>query len=226
MSKFCGNCGTMMDDSAAVCGNCGTPLSNNAQPANKANPLEGVLKGVKNGNKNTLIKGGIAAVVAVVVLVLIISLFSGGSDKAVKKLIKAYDKENAAAIVKLTPEFMINYAEDIYGSWGEEYDAEKEIEKEIESFYEMMEEEDLEGNLKFSYKIKDEDKLDKDDLEDVAEEMEAMFDDFDEKKLKAAVEYEVDVTVKAGGEKENLDLEVYVIKYGGKWYVFSYEWDY
>ena len=26
MAKFCGNCGTQLDDCAKVCGNCGTPL--------------------------------------------------------------------------------------------------------------------------------------------------------------------------------------------------------
>lgn len=34
MSKFCGNCGTMMEDEATVCGMCGTPFANSAENSN------------------------------------------------------------------------------------------------------------------------------------------------------------------------------------------------
>ena len=34
MSKFCGNCGTMMEDEATVCGMCGTPFADSAENSN------------------------------------------------------------------------------------------------------------------------------------------------------------------------------------------------
>lgn len=239
MSKFCGNCGTVMDDAAAVCGNCGAPLAPAAAPAQKKaakidvnaikGQVTGVIDGVKKGDKNAMIKGGIGVAAVVVVLILIISLFSGGGeDKVVKKFIKAYDKENAAALVKLMPKYTIEAGEEA----DDDYDPEELWEGRIESFYEYMEEELDADGLKLSYKIKDKDEVDEDDLEDYADMVKAglkMMDsdvEFKKDKVKKGYEIEVEVTVKGGGDKDKVDLDLYLIKYGSKWYLVDYAWDY
>ncbi len=223
MSKFCGNCGTMMDDSAVICGNCGSALPETQAPAKKANPLSGVVDGVKNGNKSNLIKVGIAVVALVVVIVLISSLFSGGSDKIIKKFIKAYDKENPEAIVKIVAPYIVDLADKAHE------DLEDAFEEEIEEFYDYMEEELDTDKFSIKYKIEEKEEWDKDDLEDYVDEMKyglEFYDiDFDDDKLTKGYEYEVAVTVKGGGDDEKVDLFVTVVKYDGKWYLAESYWD-
>ncbi len=202
MSKFCGNCGAVNNDTAVICESCGNSLLASAPVTAKKKSSTGKMAAI--------------AVVAVAVIVLIISLFSGGSDKVVKKIVKAYDNEDAEALMKLYPEFMADGFED---------NIEETSEAQIEGFYLLLSLADIDtDDVKLSYKIKDEDKYDKDELEDLAEEFEEYFDDFEEKKLKAAIDYEVDVTIKSDGEEEEMELIVHAFKYGGKWYGVG-EWD-
>ena len=44
MAKYCGSCGTQMDDSANVCPNCGTPVAG-AQPVNPGQPAPAGVQG-------------------------------------------------------------------------------------------------------------------------------------------------------------------------------------
>lgn len=242
MSKFCGNCGTVMDDAAAVCGNCGAPLAPAAAPAKKAakfdvsaitNQVTGVINGVKKGDKNAMIKGGIAVAAVVVVLILIISLFSSsGEEKLVKKFIKAYDKENAAAFAKLVPPYEIELYEEAMKMLDEDFSATEDYEEEIEDFYEYWEEELDADGLKLSYKIEDCDEVKKSDLKNYADRVKDTIQEIDsdvefkKDKVKKGYEIEVEVTVKGGGDKDTCDLELYVIKYGSKWYVINYEWSF
>jgi len=46
MAKYCGNCGTQMDDSANVCPNCGTPANGTAQQ-----PAQNVPAGTQQKSK-------------------------------------------------------------------------------------------------------------------------------------------------------------------------------
>ena len=247
MSKFCGNCGAVMDDAAAVCGNCGAQLAAAPAPVQVATEAPAAAKkvdvdavvgkakaaatdiigGVKNGDKGSMIKGGIAVAAVAVVLILIISLFSGGGEeKVVKKFIKAYDKENAAALVKLAPKYVRELAEE------RDLDLEESYEDAIADFYEYMEEELDADKLSFKYKIADIDEVDEDDLEYYADSIKSaikMIDadvDFKKAKVTKGCEVEVDVTVKGGGDKDKVDLYLTLIKYSGKWYVVEYDWDY
>lgn len=237
MSKFCGNCGTVMDDAAAVCGNCGAPLAPAAAPAQKKaakidvnaikSQVTGVIDGVKKGDKNAMIKGGIGVAAIVVVLILVISIFSsGGEEKIVKKLIKAYDKENAEAIVKLYPKYQIELDDE------DEFDRAELEETKMDLFYDYWEEELDADGLKFSYKIEDCDEVKKSELKDYADEMKDEIQDadadvdFKKNKVKKGYEIEVEVTVKGGGDKDTCDLYLVVIKYGSKWYLVNYSWDF
>lgn len=249
MSKFCGNCGAVMDDAAAVCGNCGAQLAPapvqaapaaqvaQAAPAKKidvsavvnkvtATATE-VINGVKSGDKNSMIKGGIAVAAVAVVLILIISLFSGGGEeKVVKKFIKAYDKENAAALVKLVPKYVRELAEE------RDLDLEEAYEDEIADFYDYMTEELDADKLSFKFKVKDIDEVDEDDLEEYADNIKDSIQfvdsdvEFKKSKVTKGCEVDVDVTVKGGGDKDKVDLTLSLIKYSGKWYVVEYDWDY
>ena len=234
MAKFCGNCGAMMDDAAAVCGNCGAALAAAPAPEQKESPVAGIagkateiLNGVKKGDKSSIIKIGVAAVAVIAVIILISSLSTSGSEKVIKKFIQAYDNEKPEAVVKVLPPFLKDAMVEAY---GDEDDFLDEIDEEIKDFYDDMEDELDTDKLSFKYEIDDVEKYDKDEVEERAEAIESVCErydiDFDEDKLKEVYEYEIEVTVKGGGDKEKVDLEMLVVKYGGKWYVLSYDWSY
>ena len=69
MAKFCGNCGTQIEDNVAFCPNCGNAVEVPTSAPKKTN--------------NKLV--GIVACAAVVVIALIIALTSGGNYKSVAK---------------------------------------------------------------------------------------------------------------------------------------------
>ncbi len=264
MSKFCGNCGAVMDDAAAVCGNCGTqfavapvqaapvaqapvqeapvyqaPVQTAQAPAEKKFDLNdvadkavaavtGVIEGVKKGDKSSFIKVGAVAAAALVAFILIITLiFSGGGEKkVVKKFVKAYDKENASALVKLFPKYTRELAEE------RDYDLEEMCEDEIADFYDYMLEELDAKKLSFKFKIDDIDEVDEDELEAYADRIKDSIQlidsdvEFKKAKVTKGCEVEVDVTVKGGGDKDKVDLYLVLIKYSGKWYVIESDWDY
>ncbi len=230
MSKFCGNCGTVMDDAAVVCGNCGTPLAETPAQAEKkakfdASAITGVIDGIKKGDKGALMKGGIAIAVVAVVLILIISLFSGGGEeKIAKKLIKAIDKDKPESIVKLLPKFYFGEVDE--DSWREEMDEgdwEDNFEEELDDLKGYMDEAIDSEEFSIKYDIVDTDVYGEDYLEAISENLEA-YEDFDDGKLKKAVGMTIEATFKKSGEKHDVDMYVVAVKYGAKWYLYSFNW--
>ncbi len=233
MSKFCGNCGTVMDDAATVCGNCGAPLTEQEAPAAKKGgkfdvkaalgKVTGIISSIKSGDKNSIVKGGIVLVAAVVILVLIISLFSApGYERVAKKVIKAIDKDKPESIVKLIPEFRFGDVEE--GSWQSEMDEgdwEDDIKDEFDDYKEFMDEAIGSEEYSIKYDIVDVDVYGEDHLKDIEESYEA-YEDFEDKKLKKAVSMTIEATFKKGGEKHDVNISVVAVKYGGKWYLHSY----
>ncbi len=208
MAKFCGNCGYQSDDTAVVCGNCGTPLEGEAPVEAKASKLD-----------PKVIKLGAIALAAVIVLIVVIVLLAGGGHKgAVKKVFKAFTKDEPSILVDITPEWMADMTDDLKDSYKAE----------IESAQEYWE--DAVGNdYKVSYKITDIDDYDKEKLDDMKDELEDSLKDMEEyldkkidvevDKIKAIREVELDITVKDGSEKIEYDGEIVLIKYGSKWQV-------
>lgn len=231
MSKFCGNCGFTMDDAAVVCGNCGAPLAPVAAPAQKkaakfdvsaiTGSLKGIVDGVKKGDKSALLKCGIAGGILVVVIVLIIALCSTpGEEKVAKKFIKAFDKENPEAIVKLLPKFSFGDVEEgddemDEGDWADEF------EDSIEYFNEGMDKEYGFDEYSIKYELLYTQDYGKDYLKDIEEEYEE-YEEFEDKKLKGATDLVYRVVFKGKGEKVVGFLKVTAVKYGSKWYLNSY----
>ena len=69
-----------------------------------------------------------------------------------------------------------------------------------------------------SYKIESKKKLDKDDIEDIAEKLEKTFD-IDEKKVKKVVRYKVSFDAK--GKDNDADLYIFSAKIKGRWSVIG-----
>lgn len=229
MSKFCGNCGTVMDDAAAVCGNCGAPLAEATQaPAAKGKVdvkaiiakatgvAKEVVEGAKKGDKNSIIKGGIALAAVAVVIILVISLFSTpGYEGVAKKLIKAIDNDKPESIVKLLPQFVF---EDDY---EDEDDYADSFEDMIDEINDYMDEAIDSDKYSISYEIVDVDVYGKDYLENIEDNFDD-FDGFNDKKLKKAVNMVIEATFKKGGKKHDVNISVVAIQYGSKWYLYDF----
>ena len=236
MSKFCGNCGTVMDDAAVVCGNCGAPLAAPAYAApvqkKKAakfdvsaitGSLKGILDGVKKGDKGALLKCGIAGGVLVVILVLIIALCSGsGEEKVAEKLMKNFAKEKPEAIVKLLPSFAFEDIDfEITSKKAKESDWEDCFKDSIKGFNEEMDDGYGFDEYSIKYELIDKSVYGKDYLKNIEDNLDK-FDEFDDKKLKKAVNLTYKVVYKGKGEKVIGNVSVTVIKYGSKWCLYNY----
>ena len=108
MSKFCGNCGAQMDDSAVICGNCGCSMANNQPTFTPSNPEQEKAKKCKRKK----IIGICSSVLAIVLIVIICFTYLGGRSE--KTVVETYIKSgvenpDAASLVELFPEEFVTY---------------------------------------------------------------------------------------------------------------------
>lgn len=224
---FCGKCGAKNDDSAVFCAECGNrfqaaapvapaaPAAPTAPAAYAAPAAPAAATGSKPGFKfdNRMI--GIIAVVGVAALALIITcffIFGGRSYKAtVKDYFKAMETADAKLMMELLPDDMIK------SIMKDEDMTKKEMTEELQDMLDYM----FRGadKIKITYEITDTEEVDKDDLKDLKEEYKDEYDI----KVKDAMIVEVEVTVKVDGEKTTEDVDLYLIKVGGSWYLASFE---
>lgn len=135
MSKFCGNCGSQMEDSAVICGNCGCRLSDNPAPVviNSA-----VTTSEKKGSKKKIIGIGVAVVAVALIVVLCFTFLGGRSEKAVvETYIKSgIENPDAASLVELFPEEFLTYQLREEGMSRTE--AIKEMQETLDNVYEQI----------------------------------------------------------------------------------------
>ncbi|MBE6718907.1 MAG: zinc ribbon domain-containing protein [Ruminococcaceae bacterium] len=210
--KYCVNCGNAMNDTDIICQNCG---ANNA-PAQPQNTTEKKLPDLKKIPPKFI---GIAAVavVAIVALIIIISAFSGGGyNKAIDNLIDVSMYGKIDKIEKLAPkEFwdMVKDEEDL--SVKKFIDAIEDAEI-VEEMIESMEDE-FGKNVKVTYKVTEEEELDKDDLKELKEHLKETYD-VSKKDVKKAYELELEMKIKGSEDKDEDETDLVVVKIGNNWY--------
>lgn len=205
MSKFCENCGSELKDTDKVCPNCGAAAVEKTTKKDvkvEKNTATNAESNTPNNTKKIAIIAGIA-VAAILVIILLISLLGSGYKTPLNNYFKGIEKAKSETYLKAYPEFVREEMEDTY---DDEY-----LEKRVETF-----EKEYGDKIKISYKVLDKEKLDKDDLEDIQDELE---DDYDEDDVKVSTGYEVAVkiTVKGSDDKESYYSSFYICKVNGKW---------
>lgn len=208
---FCENCGKENLGDARFCEGCGAPLTN---PEANTVPTEPA----QSGNKGTMV------VLAVIVIAIIaglvwggISLFGGNKlMKPMNNIIKAIEKEDSEYYLKSVPEDVVKAAKKT------DSDLEEEFEEGAELINEMLEDE-YGKNFKIKAKVVDKKKIDKDDIEDLEDDIYLYEIDVDD--IEAAYEVEYEVTVKGKDGKEDAKFETHIGKIDGKWYFIDMDKD-
>lgn len=146
------------------------------------------------------------AIIVVVVAVVLIAYLTGGSKGAIKGFAKAYVDMDAKKVVKYMHEDFLEASED------NGYD----IEESLDDLFDNYDDNDY----KFlSYEITDSEKVDKDDVEDIAEDLDENCD-IKEKDVKAAVVYTIKFKVDDDGDKDTVKSDFTAVKIKSKWYIF------
>ena len=157
---------------------------------------------VKNDKALLAICCACCAVVVIVLFVLLLGAFNGAS-KPVKGFSSGMIKQDAKKVCK-------SFAKDMF-------EDEDELDECIDGLEELFDDMDSDDKIK-SYKIESKKKLDKDDIEDIAEKLEKTFD-IDEKKVKKVVRYKVSFDAK--GKDNDTDLYIFSAKIKGRWSIIG-----
>ena len=180
----------------------------------------GVMEPGKKVNKKLIaIIGGIAAAVLIAIIVVVLILTGGSGERSAKKvgdkLVTAYEKGDADAMVDLMDKEYYKMYNRIRGYTGSDDYVKDTFNEQVSDMVDEV------GKVK-SIKVEDrsEKEYDEDKLKDVN-------DTFDMLNVDMTVDkcYEVDLDVKIKGSIDESDGEIIytVIKTGGKWYLVDYD---
>lgn len=203
MSKFCMQCGAQIDDNAEICQSCGANQNNVSANASVAEVND-------KSAKTTPILIAAAAVVIVIVLLIFKALFGGSYKDPIDNFCKAMETGKGKYLYKCMPEFMIEYEyEDMKKS--EILDELDDIGKDILDDLE----DDYGDDIKVTYKIKNKEKIDKDDLEDMEHDIKKYYDS--KVKIKKGYEVEVRLKIKGDDESDSQKMNLKIYKIDGDW---------
>lgn len=203
MSKFCMQCGAQIDDNAEICSSCGAP-----QTVQSPQTSETAAVAEKNSKKSKVPAIAITAVVIVILLLILKALFGGSYKEPIKNMCKALETGKGKYIYKCMPKSLMD----------EEFEDMKKSEI-IDEFDEMAEgvQELLENqygdDLKISFKIKDKEKIDKDDIEDLEDDLDI--------KISKGYEVKVKLNIKGDDDKDTTTTNIEVYKVKGDWCVLD-----
>ncbi len=218
MSKFCGNCGSQMDDNAVVCGNCGCSMSDNKTTFKPSDPEQDKAK----KSKIKKIIGICAAVVAVALVVVICFNFIGGRSykSVVDTYIEASIKEpDAAAALELFPDELLSKSLRDEGMTRTE--AVKKLQDSLDSAVEQIEK--YCDDWSVSWEVVDIVDASNSEVKYLSDDCEDLYDFKVSAKKDLTVEIAVEVTVDGETKTNTQDLDLTLIKSGKSWYLWGIE---
>jgi len=192
---FCPKCGNAIspEGTEKFCSTCGYPLQENVSPETPSVDANSVVEKVKTLDKKVLAIGG-AAIAAVVLILIIVIIALGGKSymDPINKYIKAVNKRDdnyltyetvlqGKKIEKLNKNIykvMLDTDAECY----DDYTYEELFEDYADDLEEMYDDiaDEYGDKWKLSFKLKDAEKMDKDDLEDLNELLEDSTDYYED----------------------------------------------
>ena len=198
----------------------GQPLYGQPQYSQQPGMTPGVMEPGKKVNKKLIaIIGGIAAAVLIAIIVVVLILAGGSGERSAKKvgdkLVTAYEKGDADAMVDLMDKEYYKLYNRIRSYTGSDDYVKDTFNEQVSDMVDEV------GKVK-SIKVEDrsEKEYDEDKLKDVNDTFDMLDVDMTVDKC-----YEVDLDVKIKGSTDESDGEIIytVIKTGGKWYLVDYD---
>ena len=201
-------------------GGFGQPQYGQPQYSQQPGMAPGVMEPGKKVNKKLIaIIGGIAAAVLIAIIVVVLILAGGPGERSAKKvgdkLVTAYEKGDADAMVDLMDKEYYKLYNRIRSYTGSDDYVKDTFNEQVSDMVDEV------GKVK-SIKVEDrsEKEYDEDKLKDVNDTFDMLDVDMTVDKC-----YEVDLDVKIKGSTDESDGEIIytVIKTGGKWYLVDYD---
>ena len=198
----------------------GQPQYGQPQYSQQPGMTPGVMEPGKKVNKKLIaIIGGIAAAVLIAIIVVVLILTGGSGERSAKKvgdkLVTAYEKGDADAMVDLMDKEYYKLYNRIRSYTGSDDYVKDTFNEQVSDMVDEV------GKVK-SIKVEDrsEKEYDEDKLKDVNDTFDMLDVDMTVDKC-----YEVDLDVKIKGSTDESDGEIIytVIKTGGKWYLVDYD---
>ena len=198
----------------------GQPQYGQPQYSQQPGMTPGVMEPGKKVNKKLIaIIGGIAAAVLIAIIVVVLILAGGPGERSAKKvgdkLVTAYEKGDADAMVDLMDKEYYKLYNRIRSYTGSDDYVKDTFNEQVSDMVDKV------GKVK-SIKVEDrsEKEYDEDKLKDVNDTFDMLDVDMTVDKC-----YEVDLDVKIKGSTDESDGEIIytVIKTGGKWYLVDYD---
>lgn len=205
MAKFCGNCGTQLDDNAKICGNCGTPLegtSTNIPGLKVVDPEK--QKKIKKTVKRVFI---LAILVVVAIVAFNIASQFTGYNGLLRKVMTAYENYDIDTLVSLSSD-MYYYGEE---DWVEYY-FEYSVGDDLDSF-----ESSVGHSYKLSYEVNETYVMSERKVDEMLNEIEYSYSDFDVSIIEEVVVADLTVTAKQGSKSVNQDMNIVMTKENGTW---------
>ncbi len=219
---FCSNCGSEMKEGSMFCSNCGAKAADagqqevsNAQgmPNYSSNGYPGYAQQGNKPNNNKIIGMAVVGVAVLAVVFLLVKLFgaigTSGYETPIKYICEGMQKGSYKTMKKAFPEYITDQLDRYFGD-----DAEDTMDELVESL-----KDEYGKGVKITYKIIDKDKLDKDDIEELEDEVKYRYNK--KVKIKEAYELEVKMKVKGSEGSDEDEMDVTVIKVGSKWYLYD-----
>ena len=205
MAKFCGNCGTQLEDNAKVCGNCGTPLDG----AYTNIPGLKVTDPEKQKKMKKTVKRVVGLVLLVAVAIIgfnVVSPFTGYNG-LLRKVMTAYEKYDIDTLVSLSSD-MYYYGEEDWVDYYFDYS----VGNDLDSF-----EASVGHSYKLTYEINETYVMSDRKVDEMLSEIEYSYPDFDVSIIEKVVVADLTVTAKQGSKSVNQDMNIVMTKENGTW---------
>lgn len=195
---FCQKCGAKTEGDVFLCEACAAKVSDKPRDYKK-------------------IGIAVVAIAAIIIISLIVSIFSSmGYKKALGTYFDVFIECEDDDLKETAPEAFWDYIEDrsFFEDKQEIYDA---LEKMVEARREYNEEY-YGDNYKVKYKITYTEKLDKDGLKNIKNNLKNSYN-IQKSSITDAVEVEVSMRIKGSEDEDEMNRYLTIVKIKGKWYV-------
>lgn len=205
MAKFCGNCGTQLEDNAKICGQCGTPLDGASTniPGLKVVDPEKQKKLKKMGKRIVAL---VALVIVAVIAFNVVARYTGANG-LLRKVMTAYKEYDIDSLISLSSDMYFYGEED----WVESY-FEYNVGDDLDSF-----ESSVGHSYKLTYEVNEIYTVSDRKLDDMLDQIEYSYADFDIGMIEKIVIADLTVTAKQGSKSVSRDMNIVMSKENGSW---------